>query len=169
MNQTENFSPREKEVVKSLLEGKSNKQIALALGISTRTVEFHLNNLFEKMGVSSRVELILKLGKSTGDLFNNQVKSAVDSENQILDNGNQRSTDSSENDVRYKEESDNKKEFAMKTRYLPYLAPIVIILSLALIVGGILTQKYAAVVVGISCAGAAAYYWINHSKKQEPG
>ena len=57
------LSRREKEVVGLLLQGKSNKQIALSLGVSERTVEFHLRNIYNKTQVSSRVELILKLGK----------------------------------------------------------------------------------------------------------
>jgi len=57
---------REKEVMKLLLQGKSNKQIALSLNISARTVEFHLKNIYVKFQVSSRVELILKLGNYTG-------------------------------------------------------------------------------------------------------
>lgn len=61
----EALSNREKEVVEQLLEGKSNKQIAAALHISVRTVEFHLKNVFDKLHVSSRTELILKLGQST--------------------------------------------------------------------------------------------------------
>jgi DNA-binding CsgD family transcriptional regulator len=60
------LSNREREVVKLLLQGQSNKQIALALGISNRTVEFHLKNIYAKFQVSSRVELILKLGNTTG-------------------------------------------------------------------------------------------------------
>ena len=48
------FSKREKDVVRLLLRGKSNKQIALELGISNRTVEFHLSNIYAKLGVNSR-------------------------------------------------------------------------------------------------------------------
>jgi DNA-binding CsgD family transcriptional regulator len=62
------FSPlsnREQEVIKLLLEGKSNKLIASSLGISERTVEFHLKNIYTKFQVHSRVELVLKLGDST--------------------------------------------------------------------------------------------------------
>jgi DNA-binding CsgD family transcriptional regulator len=59
------LSKREQEVLGLLLEGKSNKQIALALGITIRTVEFHLKNVYAKFQVSSRVELILKLRHST--------------------------------------------------------------------------------------------------------
>jgi DNA-binding CsgD family transcriptional regulator len=55
------FSEREKDVIQFLLQGKSNKQIALALGISSRTVEFHLSNIYAKLGVNNRSEAILKL------------------------------------------------------------------------------------------------------------
>ena len=66
MTQSTQLSSREAEVVKLLLEGKSNKLIASALGISDRTVEFHLKNIYAKHQVSSRMELVLKLGQSTG-------------------------------------------------------------------------------------------------------
>lgn len=55
------FSEREKAVIELLLEGKSNKQIALSLGITNRTVEFHMGNIFAKLGVSSRSEAILAI------------------------------------------------------------------------------------------------------------
>jgi DNA-binding CsgD family transcriptional regulator len=66
MAQVNRLSKREQEVVDHLLQGKTNKQIALILGISQRTVEFHLKNVYAKYAVSSRVEFILKVGKSTG-------------------------------------------------------------------------------------------------------
>ena len=59
------LSKREKEVLKLVLQGKSNKQIALALDISVRTVEFHLKNVYAKFQVNSRIELLLKLGPAT--------------------------------------------------------------------------------------------------------
>jgi DNA-binding CsgD family transcriptional regulator len=65
MSHPTELSSREQEVLKHLMEGKSNKQIASALTISERTVEFHLRNIYEKYQVGSRVELILKLGSST--------------------------------------------------------------------------------------------------------
>ena len=67
MKQINTLSRRELEVVDLLLQGKSNKLIALALGISDRTVEFHLKNVYAKFEVSSRMELVLKLGNTTGD------------------------------------------------------------------------------------------------------
>lgn len=66
MAQSNQLSSREQEVVKLLLEGKSNKLIASTLGISGSTVEFHLKNIYAKVQVSSRMELVLKLGQSTG-------------------------------------------------------------------------------------------------------
>jgi len=43
------FSEREKDVIQLLLQGKGNKQIALELGIASRTVEFHLSNIYAKL------------------------------------------------------------------------------------------------------------------------
>jgi DNA-binding CsgD family transcriptional regulator len=68
MAQFPRLSNREWEVVNLLLQGKSNKLIASSLGISDRTVEFHLKNIYAKFQVSSRIELILKLGNATGRL-----------------------------------------------------------------------------------------------------
>ncbi len=64
MDQMDRLSKREREVVELLLEGKSNKQIAFSLQITENTVEFHLKNIYSKYEVSSRTELILKLGQS---------------------------------------------------------------------------------------------------------
>ena len=69
MAQVIQLSEREKEVVGLLLQGKSNKQIASTLGISDRTVEFHLTNVYAKLQVNSRIELILNLGDSTGNVL----------------------------------------------------------------------------------------------------
>lgn len=55
------LSNREREVVDLLRQGKSNKLIALALGISERTVEFHLKNIYAKYQVNTRLELVLRL------------------------------------------------------------------------------------------------------------
>jgi DNA-binding CsgD family transcriptional regulator len=65
MAQSDQLSRREWDVAKLVLEGKSNKAIALALHISESTVEFHLKNIYAKHQVSSRVELLLKLREST--------------------------------------------------------------------------------------------------------
>lgn len=68
MSEQTGFSKKEDEVVDLLLQGKSNKQIAARLGITSRTVEFHLTNIYQKMGVASRSEAILMLtGRSAPD------------------------------------------------------------------------------------------------------
>lgn len=59
------FSERERQAIELLIQGKSNKQIALALGVSVRTVEFHLSNIYAKLGVNSRTEAALKLTESS--------------------------------------------------------------------------------------------------------
>lgn len=63
MSEPNQFSEREEEVIELLKQGKSNKQIALALGITESTVESHLTKIYAKLGVSSRVEAILRLGE----------------------------------------------------------------------------------------------------------
>ncbi len=50
---------REQDVVQTLLEGHSNKEIARRLFISERTVQTHLSNIFVKMNVTSRTEAVL--------------------------------------------------------------------------------------------------------------
>ena len=52
------LTPRELAALRSLADGRSNKEIATALDISERTVKTHLAHLFEKLGVTSRTEAI---------------------------------------------------------------------------------------------------------------
>jgi two-component system, NarL family, nitrate/nitrite response regulator NarL len=54
-----NLSRREQEVLDSLLENLSNKEIASRLNIAERTVKFHVSNLLNKFGVRRRADLIL--------------------------------------------------------------------------------------------------------------
>jgi DNA-binding NarL/FixJ family response regulator len=56
VNLFDRLSPRERDVLVRLTDGKSNHQIAMDLGISSKTVEKYLYSLYEKLGVSSRVE-----------------------------------------------------------------------------------------------------------------
>jgi DNA-binding NarL/FixJ family response regulator len=53
------LTPRELEVLRLLAEGMSNKAIGGALGVSPRTVNFHLDNIFSKLGVASRTEAVV--------------------------------------------------------------------------------------------------------------
>jgi DNA-binding NarL/FixJ family response regulator len=52
------LTPRESEVVKLLAEGKSNKEAASTLGVSTRTIESHRNHIMRKLNFASFSELI---------------------------------------------------------------------------------------------------------------
>jgi two-component system NarL family response regulator len=52
------LTPRELSALQLMADGKANKEIASALGISDRTVKTHLGHLFEKLGVTSRTEAI---------------------------------------------------------------------------------------------------------------
>jgi DNA-binding CsgD family transcriptional regulator len=49
---------REVAVMAVLVRGKCDKEIAAALGISVRTVRFHLSSIFRKKRVTSRLELL---------------------------------------------------------------------------------------------------------------
>lgn len=50
------LTARELEVLRLVVDGKTNDQIGVSLGISVKTVENHLHAIFRKMGVVSRVE-----------------------------------------------------------------------------------------------------------------
>jgi DNA-binding CsgD family transcriptional regulator len=52
------LSIREREILKLIIEGKSNKEIADQLFISIETVKKHINTLFKKIGARKRVDLI---------------------------------------------------------------------------------------------------------------
>jgi len=52
------LTPRELSTLQLMADGKANKEIASALGISERTVKTHLGHLFDKLGVTSRTEAI---------------------------------------------------------------------------------------------------------------
>ena len=55
------ISAREAEILRLLVQGKTNQEIASASFISLRTVETHLYNVFRKCGVKSRLELARKI------------------------------------------------------------------------------------------------------------
>lgn len=88
MSDNGQFSKREKEVTELLMQGKSNKQIALVLGISASTVEYHLKNIYKKLQVNSRTEAVLRLGKSIGGNVTSTLgKSTVEMNGKTADNG----------------------------------------------------------------------------------
>jgi DNA-binding CsgD family transcriptional regulator len=52
------LSPREMEALRLASEGLTNKEIGYRLGISERTVQYHLNSVFNKTGTNSRAEAV---------------------------------------------------------------------------------------------------------------
>jgi DNA-binding CsgD family transcriptional regulator len=57
-----NLTAREKEIILLLFRGQTHKQIAELLFIAERTVAKHTQNIFDKVKVCNRVELVHKLG-----------------------------------------------------------------------------------------------------------
>jgi two-component system response regulator FixJ len=54
----ESLTPREREVMAFVVDGKANKVIAIDLGLSERTIEIHRANVMEKMGARSVAHLV---------------------------------------------------------------------------------------------------------------
>jgi two-component system nitrate/nitrite response regulator NarL len=53
------FSPRERDIMVSLAMGESNKEIARRLDLAESTVKIHVQNIFKKLNMSSRVQVAL--------------------------------------------------------------------------------------------------------------
>lgn len=54
------LTPREREVLTLMAEGRSNRRIADELGVSPKTVNRHVENIFDKLGASSRAAAVAK-------------------------------------------------------------------------------------------------------------
>ena len=54
----EKLTPREREVMNYIVEGVSNKHLAVLLGVSNRTIEVHRSRIMTKMGAGSLPELV---------------------------------------------------------------------------------------------------------------
>ncbi len=59
------ITDREAEIVRAVLQGQSNKEIAYNLGLSANTVRNHVRSVFVKAGVASRVQLFNKIRAKT--------------------------------------------------------------------------------------------------------
>jgi two-component system nitrate/nitrite response regulator NarP len=52
------LTPRERELLAALSEGRSNAQLAARFDISIQTVKFHLKNVYEKLGIGNRAQAV---------------------------------------------------------------------------------------------------------------
>lgn len=55
-----NLSPREHQILTLIAEGRSNKEVARAIGITAETVKTHLKNVFEKLSVDRRAQAVVR-------------------------------------------------------------------------------------------------------------
>ena len=58
--ETEKLSAREREILELIISGLSNKEIASRLSVSVLTLRWHLKQIYKKLQVHSRVEVVLK-------------------------------------------------------------------------------------------------------------
>lgn len=58
------LSPRQREVLRLLAEGRSNRSIATLLGLSEATVKGHVSRLMDKLNASSRLEAVVRAADS---------------------------------------------------------------------------------------------------------
>ncbi|MER6625638.1 LuxR C-terminal-related transcriptional regulator [Streptomyces sp. NPDC000931] len=58
------LTPQQLRIVRRVAEGATNREVALSLSVSTRTVDYHLRNIFATLGVRSRVELVRLVGQA---------------------------------------------------------------------------------------------------------
>jgi DNA-binding CsgD family transcriptional regulator len=56
------LTPQERRIVRLVVAGKRNREVASELLVSVNTVEYHLKNVYAKLGVASRSQLILRIG-----------------------------------------------------------------------------------------------------------
>jgi DNA-binding NarL/FixJ family response regulator len=59
----ESLTPSERRVAELAAEGEGNRDIAQALYVTPRTVEFHLTSVYRKLGIASRTELPALVGR----------------------------------------------------------------------------------------------------------
>jgi two-component system nitrate/nitrite response regulator NarP len=59
------LSQREREIMNQVVQGLRNREIAALFGITEGTVKVHLHKVYEKLGVSSRTELVILINRMT--------------------------------------------------------------------------------------------------------
>lgn len=62
------LTPKEIEIIELIAKGLRNREITTALGIKNRTVDFHVSNIMTKLGVKSRVEVVLNYMKGKEEI-----------------------------------------------------------------------------------------------------
>lgn len=55
MTSLTDLTPRELEILQLVIAGKTNKEIAREIFISKKTVEFHLDHIYSKLGIRTRL------------------------------------------------------------------------------------------------------------------
>lgn len=70
------LTPKERRIMELIFEGLSNKEIALRLSISEKTVKAHINHIFKKTGTKNRTQLI-KYFYSSGSSLSSQVPQPI--------------------------------------------------------------------------------------------
>ncbi len=60
VNNAGKLSSREVEIISLIRQGLSNKEVSEKLFISTDTIKYHIKNIYRKLQISSRSELILR-------------------------------------------------------------------------------------------------------------
>jgi DNA-binding CsgD family transcriptional regulator len=63
------LTPQELQVALQVAEGKTNKEVAAAMFLSPKTIEFHLGRIFRKLGVASRTELARRISAEAQPAF----------------------------------------------------------------------------------------------------
>jgi DNA-binding NarL/FixJ family response regulator len=62
------FSPRERQIVRFIVEGCSNQEIANRMGLRLQTVKNHLSRIYHKVGIPNRVQLaVFAVGHGLAD------------------------------------------------------------------------------------------------------
>jgi len=74
------LTPREREVIQLLAEGKSSKEVASVLNLSTKTAETHRSNIMRKLGFHSIRDLVVYAVKN--NIIQVQMPSQISSEDQ---------------------------------------------------------------------------------------
>jgi two-component system, NarL family, nitrate/nitrite response regulator NarL len=75
------LTPREIEIIAEVVDGSTNKNIADKLSIAEQTVKHHLTSIFQKVGVSNRLELAVYA-------MHRGIDNKIDRERESLQNGN---------------------------------------------------------------------------------